>query len=78
MDCVGANTIEATVQEGSELELACPAGSSITAINFASYGTPNNFFEGTCHASTSKEILTESCVGQPSCQVTASDEYVCL
>uniref|UniRef100_A0A4W5LMS5 SUEL-type lectin domain-containing protein n=1 Tax=Hucho hucho TaxID=62062 RepID=A0A4W5LMS5_9TELE len=74
VNCIGANTVQGTVQEGAELELACPAGSSITSIIFASYGTPNNYVQGSCEAATSLEVVTESCVGQPSCQVAASDD----
>ncbi|OQR92286.1 rhamnosebinding lectin (SAL), partial [Achlya hypogyna] len=74
VDCIGANTIEGTVLEGSVLSLTCPAGSSISSIDFASYGTPNNYVEGDCQAKTSVAVVTAACVGHPSCDVPATNE----
>nr|AIG56503.1 secreted protein [Achlya hypogyna] len=74
VNCINLNAVEATVPEGSVLNLACPAGSTIASIDFASYGTPSNYFRGSCHAASSTAIVTQSCVGQPACQIAAIDD----
>src|SRR5207253_1078289 len=51
----------ATVYEGSNLVLQAPPGGLISAINFASFGTPQgscgNFSIGECHAPNSKSVV---------------------
>ncbi|KAF9619239.1 hypothetical protein IFM89_005793, partial [Coptis chinensis] len=59
-----------------KVELRCAPGQSISAIKFASFGTPSgtcgNYQKGTCHSSTSYAILEESCVGLQNCSVSIS------
>jgi hypothetical protein len=73
-----ANTVNcAAVDENQTLMLACPAGETIAAIAFASYGTPNGmcgaFTTGTCNAANSVAVVTAACVNQPSCTVAATN-----
>jgi hypothetical protein len=68
-------TICATAAEGSSLTLTAPAGTVITAINFASYGTPNgscgNFTIGGCHASNSMSIVQSLALNKNSVTIGA-------
>uniref|UniRef100_A0A6P3ZWY6 Beta-galactosidase n=1 Tax=Ziziphus jujuba TaxID=326968 RepID=A0A6P3ZWY6_ZIZJJ len=67
----GSKVKEATVN------LQCGPGQSISAIEFASFGTPSgtcgSFHIGTCHAPNSRSIIEKKCVGQKSCSVTISN-----
>ncbi|WP_437769529.1 CAP domain-containing protein [Sorangium sp. So ce281] len=66
-----------TASEGSDVELSCPAGEVITAIQFASYGRPRGFCGGyaatSCNAPTSKAVVERACLGKASCTVRASN-----
>ena len=64
-----------SVGEGGTLSISAPSGSTITAIPFASYGTPNtsNWTIGWCHASNSQSIVQSYCVGRQSCNVPADN-----
>jgi hypothetical protein len=66
----------ATVDEHQTLNLACPSG-QVVAVDFASYGTPEGtcggFTLGTCHASTSVDVVTAACLGQSGCSVFAEN-----
>ncbi|KAK9287542.1 hypothetical protein L1049_015963 [Liquidambar formosana] len=59
-----------------EFHLRCAAGQSISAIKFASFGTPfgtcGSFQQGTCHAPTSYAVVEKKCLGQQNCSVTIS------
>jgi hypothetical protein len=70
-------TICATAAEGSSLTLTAPAGTVITAINFASYGTPNgscgNFTLGGCNASNSLSIVQSLALNKNSVTIAASN-----
>ncbi len=65
----------ATGDENTNITLTCPAGQSIFAIDFASYGTPNGtcggFTTSSCNATTSTMDVSASCVGFNSCTVNA-------
>jgi len=50
--------ISATVNEGGTLNLSAPAGYKINNLVFASYGTPNNYVIGNCHAANSFNIVS--------------------
>nr|DAD22287.1 TPA_asm: hypothetical protein HUJ06_023750 [Nelumbo nucifera] len=60
-----------------KVHLRCAPGQSISAIKFASFGTPlgtcGSFQQGICHAPTSYSVLEERCVGQERCSVTISN-----
>ncbi|OQR90780.1 hypothetical protein THRCLA_09207 [Thraustotheca clavata] len=70
--CVDENIIQGTVNEGEILNLACPIGSSIAGIDFASFGTSVNYLQGSCQATNSMDIVSNTCIGHPACQVFAS------
>ncbi|XP_072989067.1 beta-galactosidase 5-like [Typha latifolia] len=59
-----------------KVHLRCAPGQSISAIKFASFGTPSgtcgSFQQGSCHAPNSQTILEKKCVGQQRCTVTIS------
>jgi len=65
------------VAEHQVLPLACPDGSAIEGISFASFGTPNGKCPGEltkdpkCDASSTAEIVRKACVGKKSCSVIA-------
>jgi hypothetical protein len=50
--------ISGTVNEGGTLNLSAPAGYKINNVVFASYGTPNNYVVGNCHAANSFNIVS--------------------
>nr|XP_043637528.1 beta-galactosidase 3-like [Erigeron canadensis] len=70
---------ESTMLHDTKLRLRCGLGQSISAINFASFGTPfgvcGSFQQGTCHALNSLERIEETCVGQEACEVLVSNDY---
>jgi hypothetical protein len=58
---------------------ACPNGSAISGVTFASFGNPTGscsggggFTKGVCDANTSLAVLEAACVGQTYCEVLAS------
>jgi hypothetical protein len=55
--------ISATVNENSTLILTAPAGTTIDHVVFASYGTPNNYTIGNCHAINSLDKVTAAIKG---------------
>ncbi len=66
-----------TGDENTTVTLSCPAGQKISAVDFASYGTPNgacgSFTASSCNATTSTPDVTTSCVGFNSCSVPATN-----
>ncbi|OQR84357.1 hypothetical protein ACHHYP_13493 [Achlya hypogyna] len=63
--------------EGSSLTLACPPGKKLGSIVFASYGTPTgnllSFQTGACDAPTSLEVVANTCIGQATCTLSATN-----
>ncbi|CAA7404056.1 unnamed protein product [Spirodela intermedia] len=59
-----------------KVHLRCSPGQSITAIKFASFGTPSgscgSFQEGACHSPNSRSILEKRCLGQERCTMAIS------
>lgn len=55
------------------LALECADGQHISRISFASYGTPSgdcgDFKLSSCHANSSKDVLSKACVGRQKCLV---------
>jgi hypothetical protein len=74
---VTTGTINATADENGNLQLTAPAGGLITAINFASYGTPNgtagSFTIGGCNAANSKSIVEGYALGKNSVTIPANN-----
>ncbi|KAI3684908.1 hypothetical protein L6452_34137 [Arctium lappa] len=70
---------ETTMLHDTKVRLQCGLGQSISAINFASFGTPfggcGDFRQGACHAPNSRDLVEKTCIGQESCEVTASNDY---
>ncbi|CAL9084947.1 unnamed protein product [Musa textilis] len=62
--------------QNPKVHLRCAPGQSISAIKFASYGTPlgtcGNFQQGACHSPNSHTILEEKCIGKEKCVVAIS------
>ncbi|XP_051144440.1 beta-galactosidase 3 [Andrographis paniculata] len=60
-----------------KVHLSCDPGLVISAIKFASFGTPlgacGSFQQGTCHAPMSHSIIEKKCIGQQRCLVTISN-----
>ncbi|CAN6984548.1 hypothetical protein BRARA_A00214 [Brassica rapa] len=60
-----------------KVHLKCSHGQAISAIKFASFGTPlgkcGSYQQGECHAATSYSILERKCVGKATCAVTISN-----
>ncbi|XP_010917686.1 beta-galactosidase 5 [Elaeis guineensis] len=61
-----------------KVHLRCAPGQSISAIKFASFGTPlgtcGNFEQGACHSPNSHSTLEKKCIGQQRCAVTISTD----
>ncbi|KAK3150572.1 hypothetical protein QOZ80_3AG0234950 [Eleusine coracana subsp. coracana] len=59
-----------------KVHLRCAPGQSISAIKFASFGTPmgtcGNFQQGDCHSSNSHTVLEKKCIGLERCVVAIS------
>jgi hypothetical protein len=70
-------TICATADENGNLVLTAPTGAVISAINFASYGTPNgtcgNFTIGACNATNSKTVVEGYALGRNSVTIPANN-----
>jgi len=73
----GAQTICGTANEGGIVTLTAPPGNYITAITFASYGTPNgscgSFTIGGCHAANSIAVCSPVFVGLNSASISATN-----
>ncbi|CAN6439401.1 unnamed protein product [Victoria cruziana] len=65
------------VLQKPRIHLHCEEGQLITAIKFASFGTPlgscGDFQLGACHAPDSHSVLEKSCIGQERCSVAVSN-----
>ncbi len=74
---VVTTTVCATAAEEEAATLTCPEASTITAIDFASFGTATGqcegFAQGTCHAPESQAILEAACLGKSTCSVEATN-----
>lgn len=61
-----------------KVHLRCAPGQTISAIKFASFGTPlgtcGNFQQGDCHSTKSHAVLEKNCIGQQRCAVTISPD----
>ncbi|KAK1433309.1 hypothetical protein QVD17_10219 [Tagetes erecta] len=60
-----------------KVHLHCGPGLTISAIKFASFGTPlgtcGTFQQGTCHAPTSYDVIQKRCIGKEACAVTIAN-----
>lgn len=66
-----------TANENATLTLTAPNGGLFTAINFASYGTPEgscgSFTLSGCHAAASLNVIQTAAIGRNSFTITASN-----
>ena len=66
-----------TANEGGVVTLSAPAGTVISGITFASYGTPNgscgSFTIGGCHAANSVSIVSALAIGQNTVSINADN-----
>ena len=64
--------------EGGTVSVACSSGLKITAVNFASYGTPTGtcgaYNTSSCHAPSSYSVVANACINQPSCSIDANSK----
>jgi len=75
----GGETFCATTDEGNDAVLAaCPVGTAIDEIVFASYGTPagacereSTYTTSSCHSDRSRAVVEDSCLNRESCTVSA-------
>jgi len=62
----------------AKVHLRCAHGQSISAIRFASFGTPvgtcGNFQQGGCHSASSHAVLEKRCIGLQRCVVAISPD----
>ena len=70
-------TCVAGAPENAPVTFTCPPGGSVTAVAFASFGTPTGscaggFATSSCNSANSTAILAAACVGQPSCTIDVS------
>ncbi|XP_057975801.1 beta-galactosidase 3-like [Malania oleifera] len=70
---------ESKMLHQTKVHLRCAKGQSISAITFASFGTPSgscgSFQKGTCDAPNSHAIVEKACIGQAYCSVSVSNNY---
>ena len=64
------------ISENDAISLTCPTGSIISAVNFASFGSPTgscgSFVYGSCHLATSTLIIEAACLGKSSCSLSGT------
>ena len=58
-----AGSVQITADEGAGINYTAPAGYLISGVVFASYGTPNNFLLGDCHATESAALVAAAISG---------------
>ncbi len=72
---VGTSIACSAVPEHNNAVLQCPPNTFISAVNFASFGTPNGvcgaFTLSTCNALTTMQIATSLCLGFQACAMWA-------
>jgi hypothetical protein len=78
--CPGPGGTCGITAEKSMLHLHCPAGTTISKIDFASFGTPSGTCETgfqtdpKCDTNTSEATVGKLCLGKESCDVTATSQ----
>lgn len=69
-----SNTVNGTAGEGGELSLSTPVGKIFTSVIFASYGTPDGYSLGQCHATNSVEKVAEVFLGKTIASIMALND----
>ncbi|ERN05588.1 hypothetical protein AMTRI_Chr12g267700 [Amborella trichopoda] len=77
---VSVGKVCSKIEEGSTLQLKCPSGKSISAIEFASFGNPEgqcgSFQKGGCNIASALSAVQKACVGNVSCSVSVTEEVL--
>ena len=75
MDDAGADagSVQGSVNENGVLSLQAPQGSVFESVTFASYGLPNDYQVGSCHATNSQSIVEGMALGNSSISISASN-----
>lgn len=68
------NSVNGSASENSELTLSAPVGKIFTSVIFASYGTPNQYTIGECHAPSSIQKVSEVFLGRTNANIMASND----
>lgn len=68
------NVVNGSANEGSGLSLSAPMGKIFTSVIFASYGTPNGYSIGQCHAPNSIEKVAEIFLGKAIATIMAIND----
>ena len=79
--CVDNNLVGGSAPDGGSADIQCPAGQYIGSIPFAAYGTPYGTFpdyttHAACNAEGAAAKIASQCIGQNSCAVSVSTQYV--
>lgn len=76
MDDAGADTgsVQGSVNENGMLNLVAPEGSVFDSVTFASYGLPNDYQIGTCHAENSQSIVEGLALGNSTLSISATND----
>ena len=69
-----SGSVQGSVNENGMLNLVAPQGSVFDAVTFASYGTPNDYQIGTCHAQNSQSIVESLAIGSSSLSISATND----
>ncbi|ERN07843.1 hypothetical protein AMTR_s00012p00198620 [Amborella trichopoda] len=68
------------IEQGSKLQLKCPSGKSISAVEFASFGNPEgqcgSFQKGRCNIVSALSAVQKACIGEVSCSVSVTEEVL--
>lgn len=67
-------SVNGTASEGQELSLSAPIGKVFTSVIFASYGTPNGYTIGDCHAPNTVEKIAQVFLGRAIATIMAVND----
>jgi len=68
------NVVNGSANENDELTLSAPIGKIFTSVVFASYGTPDGYSIGQCHAPSSVEKVAEVFLGKAIATIMAIND----
>jgi outer membrane biosynthesis protein TonB len=68
------NSVNGSANEGDGLTLSAPIGKIFSSVIFASYGTPNGYSIGQCHAPNSIEKVAEVFLGKAIATIMAIND----
>lgn len=68
------NSVNGSADENGQLSLSAPIGKIFTSVIFASYGTPDGYSLGQCHATNSVEKVAEVFLGKAIAMIMATND----